>query len=178
MIANNNYSTNNNIKKVVFALLFVVVVLIGTVISASVCKAADERLATCWILCKPGTQVNARKTPDKRSDVVGYLEVGDEVKTDGVSHNGYIRVYGIGEHGVAYVFCGYVATEKPVKVGERYICTSNSRVACRKWMNGPQVSGKPWLVNGSTVSVFCIADGWAVTSRGYIRSEWLEADPE
>ena len=35
-----------------------------------------------------------------------------------------------------------------------------------------------WLVNGSTVEVFYTAEGWACTSRGYIKSEWLEVDPE
>ena len=45
-------------------------------------------------------------------------------------------------------------------------------------MNGPKVDGKGYLVNGSTVQVFCTADGWAVTNRGYIMDEYLEADPE
>ena len=68
-----------------------------------------------------------------------------------------------------------------MEVGENYVCVAKSRVACRRWVNGPQIedNGRPrWLVNGSNVSVFYIAEGWAVTSRGYIQSEWLEVDPE
>ena len=46
-----------------------------------------------------------------------------------------------------------------------------------RWVDGPQVARSPWLRNGSSVQVFYIAGDWAVTSRGYIRTEWLEVDP-
>lgn len=62
-------------------------------------------------------------------------------------------------------------------VYDTYVCVAKNRVACRKWMNGPKTA-TPWLRNGSTVQVFFIAGDWAITSRGYIRSEWLEADPQ
>ena len=75
-----------------------------------------------------------------------------------------------------WVYLGYVVTEKPQVIGERYMCNAVKQVACRKWMGGPQVDQKPWLKNGQTCEVFLMADGWAVTSRGYIRSEWLEFD--
>jgi hypothetical protein len=39
------------------------------------------------------------------------------------------------------------------------------------------VDEKPWLKNGQFVDVFLIADGWAVTSRGYIRAEYLDVSP-
>ena len=68
-------------------------------------------------------------------------------------------------------------TEKPEKIGERYVCSAVKQVACRKWMGGPQVDQKPWLKNGQFCEVFLMADGWAVTSRGYVKSEWLEASP-
>ena len=69
-----------------------------------------------------------------------------------------------------------MVTEEPVQVYEQYICVAKKRVACRKWIGGPQTS-MPWLKNGSDVDVFYMADGWAITSRGYIQSEWLEANP-
>lgn len=36
------------------------------------------------------------------------------------------------------------------------------------------MDGSPWLTNGQFVDVFLMADGWAVTSRGYIRAEYLD----
>jgi hypothetical protein len=61
---------------------------------------------------------------------------------------------------------------------EQYVCVSNARVACRRWMNGPKVDRSPWLSNGSNVIVFSIADGWACTSRGYVMAKYLEVDPK
>ena len=138
---------------------------------------AEETLGTCWILCKPGSRVNVRRTPDLDGQVVGFLEVGDDFRTDGVSSNGWIRCYGIGEFGEGWVYCGYVAEEQPVEVNETYVCVAKSQVACRKWMGGPQTEN-PWLRNGRDVLVYFIAGDWAITARGYIRAEWLEVDPQ
>lgn len=140
--------------------------------------AAGEQLARCWIMCKPGSQVNVRHNPSKKSETVGYLEAGDWFETDGESKNGFIRCFDIGEWGEGWVYCGYVVTEEPVQVNEQYVCAAVKRVACRKWMGGPQVDGQAWLNNGSNVQVFYMADGWAITNRGYIKTEWLDANPK
>ena len=169
-----NYTTFNSKKTALFAILCVVVLVAGYLIGTAC--ASDEPIS-CWILCKPGAQVNARRTPDRGADVVGFLEVGDEFLTDGTSRNGWIRAIGIGEYGEAWIYCGYVVTEKPEAVAENFVCVAKTQVAVRRWVNGPQVEKFPWLKNGSNVQVFYIADGWAVTNRGYIRSEWLEEAP-
>ena len=137
---------------------------------------AEESYCTCYVMCKPGDYVNVRRTPSTDGQIVGYLDAGDWFETDGTSSNGFIRVYGIGEYGEGWVYCGYVVTQEPKEVMQRYVCVAKNRVACRRWMNGPKVSGSPWLTNLSTVTVFYEADGWSCTSRGYIRSEYLEAD--
>ena len=168
------YSIFSKEKIGAFVLLVVVAVLIGMVIGS--CGKSEETLAECWAMCKPGSRVTVRREPSKKAAEAGYLECGDSFRTDGVSVDGWIRCYGAGEGG--WVYSGYVVTEKPKMVMERYICCAVKQVACRKWMAGPQIEGKPWLKHGQNVTVFCMADGWAVTSRGYIKSEWLEADPE
>ena len=165
-----NYTTEKVVRTTLIFILAALVVFAGYVIGSA---RADKPL-TCWALCKPGTQVNVRRTPDKRGQVVGYLEVGDSFQTDGVSKNGYLRALGIGEFGEAWIYCGYTVTEKPEAVYENYSCVAKNRVAVRKWVEGPQVS---WLKNGSEVQVFYIAGDWAVTSRGYVQHEWLEVAP-
>lgn len=157
--------------------LLIALAITAAVIWAAIGSMAEEQLAKCWIMCKPGSQVNVRLTPDKKGREVGYLEAGDWFETDGTSSEGYIRVYGIGEYGEGWVYSGYVCTEEPVAVFEQYTCVAHKRVAIRKWMDGPQVERSPWLANGSDVDVFYMADGWACTSRGYIKAEWLEVDP-
>ena len=158
---------------VVFAVTF-------TVYRAQLAASAEDSFVTCWVMCKPveGNYVSIRRTPSRRSTEVGRLECGDWFETDAVSSEGWIRVYGIGEYGEGWIYCGYVVTEEPQMIGKQYRVASNGRVIIRKWMNGPKVDGKGYLVNGSTVQVFCIADGWAMTNRGYIMAEFLEEDPE
>lgn len=164
--------------------ILIVIVIAAVVIAAAyftelnACRAAaEDTLVRCWILCKPGSQVTVRRTPSKNAMEVGRLEVGDDFMTDAVSANGFIRVYGIGEYGEGWIYSGYVSTEKPKPVNMNYCCVAKARVACRRWMDGPQTEN-PWLKNGSSVKVYWMTDEWAVTARGYIKSEWLEADPE
>ena len=165
------------IRKAGFALIAALAVVIGALIGTGECRAAEEKQIRCWVMCRPGSQVNVRRTPERSAEAVGYLEVGDWFMTDAKSRNGFIRCYGIGEYGEGWIYCGYVVTEEPEAVFGTHVCTATKRVACRKWIGGDQES-LPWLKNGSTVQVFYMADGWAVTSRGYIRSEWLEEYPE
>lgn len=173
----NHYSTKRIGKQWIVILMAAVLAAAGWIAGSSCAEKAAERLATCWILCKPGSQVNVRRTPNRNAQEVGFLEAGDSFKTDGVSSNGFIRCYGIGEYGEGWIYCGFVATEEPVKVFQTYVCAAPNRVACRRWISGPKTQN-PWLKNGSNVQVFYIAGEWAVTSRGYIMSEWLEADPQ
>ena len=176
-----NYNTNYTKIARIILLIAAVLLLAGAVfriVYAENTAAAEERLAKVWVMCKPGSRVNVRRTPDKNAQEVGSLEACDWFMTDGKSADGYIRAYGIGEYGEGWVYCGNVVTEEPAAVFERYCCVAKKRVAIHKWVDGPQVERSPWLVNGSTVDVFYEADGWSCTSRGYIRSEWLEVDPE
>lgn len=171
-----HYNTKHGIKTAIFIVTVFLMLVLAVFLAVNLCKG--EELIRCWVMCRPGSVVNVRRTPSTNAMQVGFLDTGDSFLTDAVSSNGFIRCYGIGEYGEGWIYCGYVATEEPEKVFERYVCVSNARVACRRWMGGPKVGTSPWIVNGSTVEVFYMADGWACTSRGYIRSEWLEASPE
>ena len=169
-----NYSIFDKEKIVGFIALLAIVIVVTVALTVTLCRG--EQLATCWIMCKPGSRVEIRERPDKGSGSMGYLECGDSFQTTGESEDGWIVCCGVGEGG--WVYCGYVVTEKPEKIGERYVCAANKQAACRKWMGGPQIEEAPWIKNGQFCQVFCMADGWAVTNRGYIKSEWLEVSIE
>lgn len=172
-----HYTTGNKGRKG-FILFCAALLIVTTVISYVVCMAEAQDL-TCWILCKPKSIVHVRRDPMKASEEVGRLECGDEIRTDGKTRNGWVHVNGIGEYGSGWVYCGFVSLEQPEKVDEQYVCVARKQVACRRWMDGPQIGGRlGWLHNGSTVTVYYRTDEWSVTSRGYIRSEWLEVDPK
>ena len=172
-----HYSIFDKEKIVVFVLILAVALLIGAIVG-SYCRG-EEPMATCWIMCKPGSHVTIREEPDKGSAVSGRLDCGDSFQTDGETKDGWISCCA-GEGG--WVYIGYVVTEKPEKIGATYICVANKQAACRRWITGPQMDTRPWIRNGETCQVFLMADGWAVTSRGYIRSEYLDRywgdDPE
>lgn len=168
-----HYSRTDKERKVFLIAMAAILAVITVALTVTLCHG--EQLATCWIMCKPGSYVTIREKPNKTAAEAGYLDSGDSFQTDGESVDGWIRCCGAGEGG--WVWCGYVVTEKPEIIGERYICVALKQAACRKWMGGPQVDGAGWIKNGQYCEVFCMADGWAVTNRGYIRSEWLEVSP-
>ena len=173
------YSTDRKKRTVAMAAALIIALAAGLLIGTVRCKAAEEQLATAWILCKPGegNRVNVRMQPDKRSRDIGYLEAGDSFLTDGQTKDGYVRCYGIGEC-AGWVYSGYVVIEKPEPVFENYVCVAPVRAACRRWIGGPQVERSPWIYNMENVSVFYVAEGWACTSRGFVQAEWLEVNPE
>ena len=150
-------------------------VIVAAVVIIAVQAGAED--VTRWVLCRPGDHVNLRLEPQKGSKLCGFLECGDSFQTDGERRNGWLRVLDAGEC-ACWIYGGYVVTEKPVEIGSRYVCVARKWVACRRWVDGPQVKGRrKWLKCGGEVTVFYIAGEWACTSRGYIRSEWLEGDP-
>jgi hypothetical protein len=171
------YSIFSREKIVAFVAILLVAVAVGIAIGASVCQG--ESLATVYAMCKPGSRISVRMKPSRSSPETGFLECGDSFQTDAEEKNGWIRCYGVGENGWVYV--GYVSTEPVQKVGQRYVCVAKKQAACRRWAGGPQIEidgKKQWLRNGENVNVFCIGDEWAVTSKGYVKAEWLEVDPE
>ena len=173
------YSTTSKKKIQVVAILMAVVVLGcawhvgGQIVYA---HAAEETELQCWVLCRPGDYVNLRMAPSKTSAQVGFLECGDTFHTDGKTKDGFVHVLDAGDSD-CWIWAGNVVMEEPKPVYQVYVCVAKTRVACRRWVDGPMIQGYGWLRNGSSVDVYYIADGWAVTSRGYIQAEWLEVNP-
>ena len=163
-------------RHIILAVVMVILCsVVYTVHLRNLIASAEDSFATVYAMCKPGSRVNVRRTPGGKE--CGYLEAGDWVETDGTVVDNWLRCYGVGEYGECWIWLGYVSTEEPQKIGKTYRVASNGRVIIRKYMNGPKVDGKSYLVNGSIVQVFMIGDGWACTNRGYIKAEYLEADP-
>ena len=88
-----NYNTKKSKRArmiLIIAAAAAVIIALGYILALNSAKAAaDGHLATAWILCRPGDYVNVRRTPGKRAEEVGRLEVGDSFQTDGVSADGW-----------------------------------------------------------------------------------------
>jgi hypothetical protein len=154
----------------------VVVAFAAYSIASEINRARAEGITTkAWVMCKPGDFVYLRQWASRKATEAGFMDPCDSVEIDGKTKDGFAHVVYPTD---AWIWAGYLVFEKPKAVNEKHVVVSNSRLAARRWIDGPNVQSKPWLKNGSTAYVYYEADGWACTSRGFLRSEWLEADPQ
>ena len=124
-----------------------------------------------FILCNPNTNVNVRSSPKKGTSVVGWIDFGDEVLTDGEKRNGFLHVFTSGEMD-GWIHSGYVVEDEPRKVERAWAnVAATGRVMTYKRIGG-QKNG--WVEIGTQVRVYAISEEWAVTNRGYIRTKYLE----
>ena len=139
----------------------------------AVLARAEEGTTTAWAMCR--SYINIRMWASKDATAVGFLDPCDPVEVDGTTRDGFAHIVSPVD---GWVHAGYLDFSKPEEIGERFVVTARSRVAARRWINGPKVSQKPWLICGSEVTVYYMSEEWALTNRGYVRAEWLEVDPE
>lgn len=126
----------------------------------------------CWVMCRPESEVLIRKKPDKRAEVTGYAVCGDRFRTDWTEKDGFIHVTDVGnEYGEGWISARYLFGMEPVRIDGPATVRSNGRVAVRKYPGGKR-SG--WVTDGTVITVYCIAEEWAVTSKGYIQTRYLE----
>ena len=146
---------------VIFLLLVCMVYIAG----------AEE--STKFILCNPkvDNHVSIRRSPRKGSEETGQLYCGDSFITDGKIKNGYLHILGMTEYGEGWVHLGYVVEDKPVIEKCKASIAASGRVMSWRMINGKK---NRWLNVGDEVKVFARSEEWAVTSRGYIRTKYLE----
>lgn len=151
------------------------ILLISSVIIAviiSLHAAADGIVTECWVFCQPNGIVNVRSKPRKNSTEIAWVTCGTKLTTNGKIRNGYIYVCDMAaETTSGWISTKYIVFEEPKPVSAEMIIRAEGRVACRKYMDGKIVK---WYRDGDRVTVYWLADGWAVTERGYIRYEFLE----
>lgn len=155
-------------------MLLMALILLCTVASAE--RIQEE----VWVLCMPDSEVNVRERPKKTGEIFGGAMCGACMWTDNVKRNGYLHVLDLAaESDTGWISARYVVYDEPVEVNAVMEIRSDGRVACRRWINGKINS---WIMNGDRLTVYWMSPSWAVTSRGYIRSEFLtevvESDSE
>lgn len=147
--------------------------LVAVLAIAVVAQAATSKdTVTAWVVCQPGNYVNVRLKPSTKSESIGRFETGYTAEVTGKTRNGFAHVKVSLEYDEGWIHAGYLVFDEPVWMeGAMYTVRSNGRVACRKYVDGPR---RCWVVNGSTLQVFWIAGEWAVTNKGFIRSEFIQ----
>jgi hypothetical protein len=155
--------------------LILVWVLVAVLAIATVAQAiTDDDWVTGWVICQPGDYVNARAWPTRKQESCGRLETGYELQLDGKTKNGFAHCEVGLEIGEGWVHTGYIVFDEPEwKEGAWYVIEAKGRVAARRYIGGPR---RCWLQPGDRVQVFYWSDEWAVTTRGFIRSEYLREE--
>lgn len=159
-----------------YELVAIVVMLIGLTVAFLDLGRGEEATVDAWVLVKPGSYVNARGTPKKSQEEQGRLETGHLLHLDGETRNGYAHCVDMGlEIEEGWVHTGYIVLDEPVWSGEWYTVESDGRVAVRKWIGGPV---DVWLKPSSRVQVFYWSEEWCLTTRGYVKTEYLVKEDE
>lgn len=167
-----HYTTSAIRKKTVLILALAALTALSFLVSYSVITArADDQTTKAWILCQPKDYVNARLSPSRRGEVVGRFDAGDVIWVTGRTKNGFAEIDASLEVDRAWVHAGYIVFDEPEYLGgETFTVRANGRVASRKRIAGDR---RCWLTDGSTVRVWWLSDEWAVTDKGFVKSEFL-----
>lgn len=144
------------------ALILVLIALAGT---------AHAETTEAWILCQPDSMVNVRSSPRKTAIVEGWLFAGDMIEVDRWTKDWVHIVNASCEAGEGWVASGYV-TEYFAQVmdGEPWR-TNHRQVNTRYCIGGKR---RNVLTKGTELEVYVMAQDWSVTSKGFIRTEYLE----
>ena len=153
-------------------LIVVAVMLILLLWNALMRTVNAEDLTTGYVICQPDDFVNIRKSPKKKSDIIGWFETGEEVFLDGKEKNGYLHIVNTGlEVNEGWVSSLHVVFDEPASVECIATIVSNGRLAARNGVDGKRTR---WLKPMASVKVHYWSNEWCVTNCGYIRSEYLE----
>jgi len=151
-------------------ILLLLLALVTSSLMIGVARAEDN----IWALCK--TFVNIRERPSTRSQAIGYLDCGDGVETDWEMKNGWLHCINLSlEMTEGWVYAGYMIEDKPEVVNAVFTVVSDGRVALRKEIGGKR---KAWAKPGKSLKVLWRSNEWSLTNKGYIRSEFLEAQDD
>lgn len=133
-----------------------------------------KALGEGWIMCQPDSYVNIRETPGNRGAVIGYLELGDSVETDGQNRNGYTHIiHASTESGEGWVASGYLVQDRPQIETVTAWVDAAGRVACRRAIGGNR---RKWLHHGDQLTLYASSAEWSITSEGFIRTEYVLAE--
>ena len=148
--------------KKVIAILTWLILMVGL-------AAAEEQEA--WIMCQPDSYVNARWSPRKNGAILGRLELGEKVLTDGETKNGYLHCYGLTfESDEGWIHAGYIVYDEPRITEEIWTVDAGGRTACRRYVDGPR---RCWAKNHSEMTVFAVSEEWSLTSKGFVRTKFI-----
>ena len=166
------YTRRSAFSKALTWILILMIAVAGYAVQTEINRVHAETVyATGYILCKDYLLI--REWASRKAPEIGQLDPGDSIEIDGKTKDGFAHIVSPMD---GWVWAGNIVFSPVEEIGRSAYVTAKKRLAARRWVDGPQVEGRPWLISGSEVTVYWMSDEWAVTSRGYLRSEWLEVE--
>lgn len=145
--------------------------------AAMLMTSMPARSETMYAMCR--SHINVRAWASKKSTIEGRLHCGDAIETEKTVRRGGLR----------WFYC----TDLPCEISNGYVCadyfcdspvtecdsyatiTASGRVAVRKSINGKRIR---WAKPGARIHVLAYCDDWILSTRGYIRREFVLLDEE
>jgi len=157
-------------KKAVAIAVLMAALVNGFILGSQTFAKADGY----FILCNPGSYLNARIKPNKHGSLIGYLYCGDYVETDGQEKGGFAHCVNLTyETDEGWVHTGYFVEDEPKIETFKATVVASGRVSCRNRIGGERIR---WAKPGAEVTVFAYTDEWCVTNKGYIQTKYLQTN--
>ena len=148
-----------------------IIALVIVLTASIVCFTAFSESSDKYIICNPESYVLVRKSPKNTAEATGRLDCGDTIQTDGKQKDGFLHILGVTEFGEGWVFQGYIVDDEPMIEQGKATVTANGRVAARKYIGSKEYK---WVKVCTDVKLLARSEEWAVTDKGFIKTEYLE----
>lgn len=140
-----------------------------TLLLILVCICNVSLAETKYVLVQ--SELNVRAGPSLGSQIYGRLFTGDAVQVT-KTYRDWCYLEGLpSEEGHGWISSKYIVDD-PVTEMDKVPATiqANGRVAIRDSVDGKRIA---WAHPGDVAYVYGTSDLWAVTDRGYIKTEYL-----
>lgn len=163
-------SRSKRLKRIARIVAAIWIVLIAVMVILGAAKAEREP-SEVWVLCQPDSFVFVRMFPNKKSEEIGRLELGDMAWTDGKKKNGFLHIIDMHFECDGWISTGFISRTPVQRANKAARIVSRGRVRARRCING---SRRKWLKNAQEMTVYGYGQEWAVTSEGFIQTKFLE----
>lgn len=144
----------------------------GFILGYAGAEGSDGFIHECWVLCQPESGVYVRRRPGTQSEAVAIVSCGTSLRTYQEERGTFMKIVELpAEETEGWICQRYIVWTEPEEVNQERAIVAEGRVAARKWIEGPVAR---WIQPGETVTVYWMSSEWAVTDRGYIRSDYIE----
>ena len=150
----------------------IVLLIVASIYYVATSYSEEYETYDGYVICQPDDYINVRTRASRKSSVLARLDAGDVVHLDGKEKNSFLHCVDLSaEMTEGWIHKGYIVYDEPIRMNCLATVVSKGRLAARKYVDGKRIR---WLKPMSTLRVYYLSDYWAVTNKGFIKTEFLE----